>query len=579
MWRGISLANKCLLLFGAAVVLIIVAALAVASYRMYSVVDEGHRDTARQVVLAWERLVSEKALAGRETPVGEEESLAGATVVLLDEALAAERAAMDGFVSRAWARFRSDPGAVEYSAADWRRAQRVDRYAKAVRDADGALKGMVLLTRPAPAAVGQLLVNTVYLFSAGLIALGLAVLVFYLITNRLILGPVRALRETAESVRQGNLTTRSSIDTGDEFEELSETFNQMLESLQESANRQREITAALDVRVGELDERNRALHEANRLKGEFVANVSHELRTPLNSIMGFAELLMEAAEREAAAGDDSTRLAKRRRYLENIVTAGRSLQELIDSLLEMARLEAGKTELNLDLVDIRETCEGLAALMRPQADKHGVELVLDLAEDLPPVETDAAKLRQIVFNFMSNAVKFTGEPALADAGAAGVGGDGRAAAPSPDGAAPNGAAGATGGGPGRPARVTLRAERLVGRASEGLAAEDRVRISVLDTGPGIAADDLPTIFEKFRQLESGLTRRHAGTGLGLAISKELAHLLQGEIQVESEVGRGSMFSLILPLRIDPARAAEMRLEMGFRGALAAQRRAAAQGAG
>src|SRR5262249_29890640 len=172
-------------------------------------------------------------------------------------------------------RFSSDTSAVEYTSARWRKAEREDLYAKAAREPDGSLKGMVLLTRPAPGAVGQLLVNTVYLFSAGLIALGLAVLVFYLITNRLILGPVRALRETADLVRQGNLTTRSSIDTGDEFEELSETFNQMLEALQQGADQLKAINASLDLRVGELAERNSALHEANRLKGEFVANVSH----------------------------------------------------------------------------------------------------------------------------------------------------------------------------------------------------------------------------------------------------------------------------------------------------------------
>lgn len=562
MWRGISLANKCLLLFGAAVVLIIVAALAVASFRMYSIVDEGYRDTARQTVLGWERMVSEQAAAGRETPAGREDQFAGATVVLLDEGRAAERAGKDRFVARAWAAFQKDPATVEQTSAVWRRspARREDWYAKAVRDTDGNLKGMVLLTRGAPSAVGQLLVNTVYLFSAGLISLGLAVLVFYLITNRLILGPVRELRATADLVRQGNLSTRSSIDTGDEFEELSDTFNQMLEALQAGSDQLRALNRSLDLRVGELAERNSALHDANRLKGEFVANVSHELRTPLNSIIGFAELLIEISEREIAAGDDSTRLAKRRRYLEHITTAGRTLLDMINSLLEMAKIEAGKTELHVQTVNVKESCEALAAMMRPQADKFGVELIVELAADLPEVQTDPKKLQQIVFNFLSNAIKFTGDPVRAEGGSGGAGGG--------DGAANGtvvGAAGGSGGG-----KVTLRAERLVGRASEGLGAEDRVRISVLDTGPGIAPEDLPTIFEKFRQLESGLTRRHAGTGLGLAISKELASILQAEIQVDSQVGRGSMFSLILPMRLDATRAAEMRLEMGFRGALAAQ---------
>jgi signal transduction histidine kinase len=121
------------------------------------------------------------------------------------------------------------------------------------------------------------------------------------------------------------------------------------------------------------------------------------------------------------------------------------------------------------------------------------------------------------------------------------------------------------------ARVILRAERLIGRGSEGTEAQDRVRISVLDTGPGIAPEDQKRIFQKFEQLDTGHTRRHAGTGLGLAICKELTTMLQGEIHVESELGRGSMFSVILPMSLDTGRAEEMKTEMAFRSKLAAQR--------
>src|SRR5205807_1259721 len=209
---------------------------------------------------------------------------------------------------------------------------------------------------------------------------------------------------------------------------------------------------------------------------EFLANVSHELRTPLNSIIGFAELLHENVAKEeehaaaSAAGngapigpDDITRLAKRKRYLENILGAAKSLLDMINGLLEK--------------------------------------------------------------------------------------GNGKATA----------------------ARVTLRAERLVGRGSEGVEAQDRVRISVLDTGPGIAPEDQKRIFQKFEQLDTGHTRRHAGTGLGLAICKELTTMLQGELQVESELGRGAMFSVILPRSLDAGRSEELRAEMSFRGRLAGQR--------
>jgi two-component system, NarL family, sensor histidine kinase BarA len=195
-------------------------------------------------------------------------------------------------------------------------------------------------------------------------------------------------------------------------------------------------------------------------------------------------------------------------------------------------------------MNVPDACEALVALIRPLADRGGVELSTEIAGEIPNITTDAKKFQQIVFNLLSNAVKFTSEKA-ADEKAAG------------------------GGAP--VAKVTLRAERLIGRGSEGPEAQERVRISVLDTGPGIAPEDQKRIFQKFEQLDTGHTRRHAGTGLGLAICKEFTAMLQGEIHVESELGRGAMFSVILPMAVDTGRAEEMRTEMAFRGKLAGQR--------
>lgn len=556
MWRGISLANKCLLLFGAAVVLILAAALFVSWLRMSAIVDESQRELSRELVESWETYATEVTPAGPKLRAGVEADVGGAKVVLLTPEAAAGHE--DAAVREAWEALSESEERTEWHAARWSGLERAYRYAKVVRHAgDGAVQGMVVLSRTSRSAGSQMLVNMAYLLSAGLIALGLAVLVFYLITNRLILGPVRSLKDTAELVREGDLQVRSEIQTGDEFEELGETFNQMLEALTSTQEQLRAMNRSLDLRVNELAERNLALYESNKLKGEFLANVSHELRTPLNSIIGFTELLIEVADKEAEAGDDSTRLAKRRRYLENIHTSGRNLLELINGLLEMAKLEAGKMELRVEQVNVRELLETLAAMMRPLADRGGVELVIELAPDLPVLETDGKKLQQVVFNLLSNAVKFTSDKWNSPGGAAGAGNG----AWTGGGGAPQAqAAGA--------ARVTLRAERLVGRATQGPAATDRVRISVLDTGPGISAEDRERIFEKFQQADSGHTRRHAGTGLGLAICKELTGILQGEILLESEVGRGSMFSVILPVKIDTTRAEEMRLEMEFRGKLA-----------
>lgn len=575
MWRGISLANKCLILFGLAVVLIIVAALAVPWIRMNAIVDDAQKELSRQLVDVWQGAKG-FGTVGPPRPVaggGVRDQIGDATIrhMSIEEARAAALAGTGGgqnpgdeFLARALRAFAGTGGVPEVSemhAAAWVGAggAREYRFVKALRDdaRGGAMTGVVMLTRTSSGAGTQLLVNTMYLFAAGFIALGLALLVFYLITNKLILSPVRDLKETAERVREGNLTTRSDIRTGDEFEEMSETFNQMLEAIVTSQGQLRALNAQLDLKVNELSERNKALYEANRVKGEFLASVSHELRTPLNAIIGFAELLLENAVKEeehvaasSAAGggggggmitpEDVSRLAKRKRYLENILGAGRSLLDLIEGLLEMAKVEAGRLDLRLEPMNVRDACEALVALIRPLADRGGVEVHTEIGAEIPNILTDSKKFQQIIFNLLSNAVKFTSEKAT----------DEKAAGKIPV------------------ARVILRAERLVGRGSEGVEAQDRVRISVLDTGPGIAPEDQKRIFQKFEQLDTGHTRRHTGTGLGLAISKELTTMLQGEIHVESELGRGAMFSVLLPLRVDTDRVEVMKAEMSFRGKLA-----------
>jgi two-component system sensor histidine kinase BarA len=613
MLGRLSLATKCLLLFGAAAVLIISSALAVPWFKMNSMVDETELEVSRQVLTTWEQAV---ARAGPQwtggaagvgavggvgvgvdpavpapvegspsegagvTPAVTPPTPGNARLAMLDKGrrlFAGEATLMvvgraeygvasqrSSLIQRAWGLLERDPKVGDYSEAAWRFTVREYRVVRAIRDPDGKLDGVVVIERSSPAAASEMLLNTLYLFAAGCVALGFAVLVFYLVTNKIILSPVRRLRETAEEVREGNLDTRSDIQTRDEFEDLAEAFNEMLTALQAQQKQLRAINASLDEKLNELTERNVALYEAAKLKGEFLANVTHELRTPLNSILGFAELLDEGFGREVET-DESGRLAKRRRYVENILTAGRALLDLITGLLEMAKVEAGKMEMQLRPVDIRERCEQLAALMKPVADKRGVELRVELAEDMPRVETDARKLQQVIFNLLSNAIKFTADAHEAEREAAQLreyAGEARGVVRTP--------------------LVTLRAERLVTRtgASAGAlaggspaAAEvgERVRISVLDTGPGIKREDLGRIFEKFTQLDTGYARKHAGTGLGLAICKELTSMLQGELIVQSDPGMGSMFSVILPLTMDVARVAEMKAEGEFRGALAGQK--------
>ncbi len=526
MSRGISLANKCQLLFGLATLLIIVAALLIPWVRYAQLVDDAQLETSRQVAKLWaENTVLEPKLvwvlhsgdAGREEggsdvsirywPSGEwsagafGEDVSGVYGTFLDSAR--ERVGVEE--------------SIEHSEAVWDGEDRVYRYARLLRDDEGIDVGVVVVERRSASAAGQLLINRAYLVVAGLLAGALAVLVFYIITMRIILGPVRSLRDTAELVREGNLHIRADIQTGDEFEQLSDTFNAMLEEIVSQQVELRGINRSLDLKMTELAEQNVRLYEAARMKSEFLANISHELRTPLNSIIGFTEILHDIAGKDLeAVGVEHAPsvLEKRGRYLDHILTAGRSLLVMINELLEMAKIEAGKVELHVQSMNVAETCEGLLALIRPLADRKGIgtELALVAAgggftsdaggADVPVIETDQQKFQQVVFNFLSNAVKFT----------------------------------ASGG------RVTLRAERVVG----GDEAE-WVRVSVLDTGAGIPEDQQETIFEKFSQVDSGHTREFAGTGLGLAIAKEFAGLIGGEVVMESEVGRGSMFSLIVPI--------------------------------
>jgi signal transduction histidine kinase len=363
----------------------------------------------------------------------------------------------------------------------------------------------------------QLLLNRIVIVVAGMLGGALAIVVFYLITSRLILQPVRVLKNTAEKVAKGDLNIRSAISTGDEFQHLSETFNTMLATLKGSQDQLEATNRSLDTRVGELAQSNVDLFEANRLKSEFLTNVTHELRTPLNAIIGFADLMAETALR---GGDP-----KQQRYSENIRTSAKQLLDLINDLLDLAKIEAGKLVLREEKVSVGDVCEAMANFMKPLAQKKNIALELSVDPEMPLVTTDPGRFQQILYNFLSNAIKFT--PA-----------DGRVsiiARAEIDGLPTRLPVPAEGDGAALPPEMSAPVPR-------------KIRISITDTGPGISPEDQQVIFEKFRQLDGSVTRQHSGSGLGLTIARELASMLGGRIELQSTPGRGATFSLIMPIQ-------------------------------
>ena len=363
----------------------------------------------------------------------------------------------------------------------------------------GQLVGIVQVTLPGEMASTPLVWWTRGAFVVGALLAGtLALVLFALISHRLILRPIRSLRNLTDKVAEGNLTARSKIRTGDEFQRLGEGFNEMLEAINSQHDRLRAANRALDLKLSELAEANVTLYKADKVKSEFLANISHELRTPLNSIIGFADLLAEK---------DDERV---RRYGQNISSAAKNLLSMINDLLDMAKVEAGKADVRLDKVSVTDTCRTLGQLLAPLAGKSRLDLRAELDDKLPIVVTDAGKLQQILYNLLSNAIKFT------------------------------------------PAGGSVTVSTAVLAGDDG-AAKD-VAISVADSGPGIAEADQTRIFDKFYQVDPTLTKQAHGTGLGLAIAKDLSILLGGRLALKSSPGHGATFTLTLP--IEPAQPAE-----------------------
>ena len=301
------------------------------------------------------------------------------------------------------------------------------------------------------------------------VSIFLALLLGYLLSGSIV-GPVRRMQNRLAAIASGDFASHVQVSNRDELGSLAANLNRMNDEL------------------GRLYEE---LEAASRHKSEFLATMSHELRTPLNAIIGFSQVL-----KQQMYGQLNERQAD---YVEDVLSSGQHLLNLINDILDLAKVEAGRMELQPSTFELPTLLENAASMVRERATRQGIGLKVETDRSVGAIEGDERKVKQILFNLLSNAAKFT----------------------------------PTGG------TVTLAAR----------ADNDQVVISVRDTGIGISVEDQEKVFEEFYQV--GASRTQEGTGLGLALTRRLVELHNGHISLESEPGVGSTFTVTLPLHQTP----------------------------
>jgi len=330
---------------------------------------------------------------------------------------------------------------------------------------------------------------TQMLFANAAIILFLSIII-YIGFRIMAMGPILRLREGFRRVGDGDLKVSVHIDSHDELGTLSRSFNEMVDHLEETITEKDDFSARLKSQADELRRLRDEALIANQHKSEFLANMSHELRTPLNAVIGFSQMLKKQVFGKLNE--------KQLEYVDDIYTSGNHLLSLINDILDLSKVEAGRMELHLSEFDLPDALMTASSLVREKAAKHGITLEIDIDDKLGAFTADERKLKQILLNLLSNAAKFT-----------------------PDGG-----------------KICVKAIRTKGG----------VEISVCDTGIGISPEDQAVIFDEFHQGSSHHARTKEGTGLGLALSQKFVEMHGGKISVQSELGKGSTFTFTLPER-------------------------------
>jgi signal transduction histidine kinase/CheY-like chemotaxis protein len=299
---------------------------------------------------------------------------------------------------------------------------------------------------------------------------------------------IKRLTKVAEELATGNLAIRIAVDAQDEVGILAEGFNSMAEQL---TSRDQQLSQQLQ----KIEDTNEELTRSNRLKDEFLSTMSHELRTPLNAVLGMTELLQE----EILGDINEEQLDA----LQTIESSGNHLLSLINDILDLSMIESGHLKLNCTSTAIAKICQSSIAFIQPQASQKQIQISVEIAPNLPNLMLDERRILQVLINLLNNAVKFTPE---------------------------NGSV-----------SLVMTHEPPVQNTNQS-----SIRITVIDTGIGIAPENLNKLFQRFVQIDSALNRKYEGTGLGLALVKRIVALHGGTVEVSSELGTGSRFTVALP---------------------------------